>query len=180
MTLIENANFILAVLTVLSQIFIVLSVVCLILFRGKYVFIENFFAKYGLLFAFITALVSMLASLFYSEIAGYTPCELCWYQRIVMYPQVLLLAIALYFKDKKIIKYLIALSIIGAVIALYHHLMQIGAISSLSCSAVGYSISCVQIFVMRFGYITLPLMAFTAFLQIIVLMLFSLKKDSNI
>src|SRR3989344_6422548 len=177
--LVESVNFILSSLTVASQIFIALSVIYLIFLRGKYGFIGKFFVKHGLLFAFVTALVAMLGSLFYSEIAGYTPCELCWYQRILMYPQVLLLGMALFFKDKSVIKYSLVFSIIGVVLALYHHLMQIGAVNSLACPIIGYAVSCVQLFVMQFGYITLPLMAFTAFLQIVILMIFSLKKEGE-
>ncbi|OGZ79497.1 MAG: hypothetical protein A2312_00255 [Candidatus Staskawiczbacteria bacterium RIFOXYB2_FULL_32_9] len=131
----------------------------------------NFFGKYALFFAFVVVLIATLGSLFYSEVAGYEPCKLCWFQRILMYPQVIILGMAFLKKDIGVVSYSIVLSAIGVVIAGYHYLLQIGvASSSVGCSVVGYSISCAQRFVMGFGYITIPMMAFTAFLLIIVFM----------
>lgn len=179
MTLVEFVNLKLAVLTVISQVFLALAVLYLLFFRKKYSFVQNFFAKYGLLLAFVIALSATLSSLFYSEIAGYAPCTLCWYQRIFMYPEAILLGVAVFKKDKGIIDYSIALSFIGAVIAGYHYLLQIGMVSGLPCSAVGYSVSCVKLFVMQFGYITLPLMSFTAFLLMIALLYFAKGEKVN-
>ncbi|OGY68707.1 MAG: hypothetical protein A3B94_01990 [Candidatus Jacksonbacteria bacterium RIFCSPHIGHO2_02_FULL_43_10] len=113
----------------------------------------------------------MLGSLFYSEIAGYEPCQLCWWQRILMYPQVILLGVAWLKEDQGIVLYSIALSSLGALIAGYNYLLQIGFVPSIGCSAVGYSINCSQRFVMQFGYITIPMMALTAFLLIISFMI---------
>ena len=179
MTLIESFDFSLSVLTVISQVFIIFSIVYILFFQKEYGFIGKFLSKYGLLFAFITVLVATMGSLFYSEIAGYAPCELCWYQRIFMYPQVFLLGFALFKKDKGIIKYAILLSLIGVCIAIYHHLMQIGAVNSLSCPVVGYSVSCAKLFVMKFGYITLPIMASSAFLQTIFFLFFNNQNNNN-
>jgi len=86
-----------------------------------------------------------------------------------MYPQVFLLGLALYKKDLGMAPYSLLLSSVGAVIAFYHYLLQLNIVPSLPCSAVGYSVSCSQIFVMNFGYITIPLMAFTAFLLLAIL-----------
>src|SRR3989344_891860 len=168
MSIIEFINLKLAVLTVLSQIFILCVAVFLLFFKKKHIFIIKFLAKYGLLFSFIVALTATLGSLFYSEIAGYIPCTLCWYQRIFMYPQIIILGLALIKKDQKIFNYSLALSAIGLIIALYHYLMQLGVVSGLSCSLVGYSVSCVKQFVMQFGYITIPLMSLTAFSLIVI------------
>lgn len=180
MTLIELVNLKLAVLTVLSQVLLVLAVVYLFFFQKKYGFIQKFLAKYGLLFAFITALVATLGSLFYSEVAGYEPCMLCWYQRIFMYPQVFLLGMALFKKDKAIIDYSMLLAVIGGLLAGYHYIMQLGIIEAFSCPVVGYSVSCAKLFVMQFGYITLPLMALTAFSQIIVFLFFAKKNNLGV
>ena len=137
----------------------------------------RFFGDNAVLFALIVALIATSGSLFYSEIAGYEPCKLCWFQRIFMYPQVLLLGLALWKKEgKQIAPYSVLLSSIGALIAGYHYLLQLDLVPSLPCSAVGYSVSCSQRFVMQFGYITIPLMAFTAFLLIIVLTRTALKE----
>ena len=68
------------------------------------------------------------------------------------------------------------LSIIGAVIAAYHYLLQLNIAPSLPCSAVGYSVSCSQVFVMNFGYITIPLMSLTVFSLIAMLMFIKVKQ----
>lgn len=161
------ANLIFSILTVIAQIFILAVLAGIILKKN---FLPEFFAKNALAFAFAVALVATLGSLFYSEIAGYEPCKLCWFQRIFMYPQVLILGLALIRRDKNIGAYSILLSVVGAVIAGYHYLLQIGAAPATSCGVVGYSAQCSEYFAMNFGYITLPMMSFTAFLTIIVLM----------
>ncbi len=133
--------------------------------------ILNFLRPKALTLAFIVALTATLGSLFFSDVAGYEPCKLCWYQRIFMYPQILLLGFATFKKDKNIINYSLILAIPGMLIALYHYLMQLGFAPALSCAAIGYSASCSKEFVLQFGYITIPLMSLTAFLLIILLLL---------
>src|SRR3989344_5395711 len=132
-------------------------------------------ANNAVLFSLIVAVLATAGSLFYSEIAGYEPCKLCWFQRIFMYPQVVLLSLALWKRDSNISLYSLWLSGIGAVIAGYHYLLQIGVTSGVPCAAVGYSASCSQRFVLQHGYITIPMMAFTAFLMIAVFMVIQRK-----
>ncbi|NCS99887.1 disulfide bond formation protein B [Candidatus Parcubacteria bacterium] len=127
--------------------------------------------------SFIVALIAMSGSLFYSGVAGFTPCTLCWYQRILMYPHVILLGVALWKEDKRIMDYLIALSTLGVFVSGYHYLLQIGILAPLPCSAIGYSVSCTKTFVMSLGYITIPMMSLTAFLLIVTFMV--TKKLSN-
>ena len=167
--LVIAVNQILSLLAIIAQIIIVGLFLVLLLDKNRVFF--SFIKKYALLFSFIVALTATLGSLFYSEIAGFEPCKLCWFQRIFMYPQVILLGLALIKKGREIVAYTIGLSLPGAVIAGYHYLLQLGVVPSLSCSVVGYSVSCSQRFVMNFGYITIPLMSFTAFLLIILLQL---------
>lgn len=168
MGLILIVNQTLALLTVAGQIVVVVLIVSLATKRSEML---NFFAKYALVFSLSVALIATLGSLFYSEIAGYEPCKLCWWQRILMYPQTILLGIAWLKKDYGLVLYNIVLSSLGALIAGYHYLLQIGIASSIGCSAVGYSIDCAPRFVMQFGYITISLMALTAFLLIISFMI---------
>ena len=124
-------------------------------------------AKNARALSLIVALTATLGSLYYSDIAGFSPCKLCWYQRIVMYPMVLLLGMAIVKGDKKnIIDYCLGLSGIGALIAAYHYWLQRGGNEFIPCSTVGYSVSCSQFFSMSYGYITIPMMALTAFLLI--------------
>jgi disulfide bond formation protein DsbB len=163
-------NQILSYLTVIGQIAIVVMLVNLLVFKGKSGLSQVINQKF-LLLAFIVALTATLGSLFYSEIAGYEPCKLCWFQRILMYPQVILLGLALWKKDPGMAAYGLVLSVLGALIAGYHYLLQIGAVSALPCSAVGYSAACSQRFTMNFGYVTIPMMALTAFLMITMIMI---------
>ena len=127
------------------------------------------FGKHAKVWAFLVALVAMLGSLYFSDYLGYEPCVLCWYQRIFMYSQVFLFGLALIKKDSHIWSYSILLSIIGALIATFHYISQVSNTSILPCDALGYSASCSQTFVLSFGYITIPMMALSAFAAIIIL-----------
>ncbi len=118
--------------------------------------------------AAIVALVSMTGSLFFSEVAKYQPCELCWYQRILMYPQVLLLALGSVRKDKNIPVYILILSVLGLVLAAYHYSIQLGATPLAPCSTTSFAgVSCTAKQTMMYGYVTIPVMAGTAFALII-------------
>ncbi len=179
----DHVTIFLSALTVLSQ---VVLAVALIAWVGGRIFniqpLNRLFQKYlklignrGIVWAFIVALTATLGSLFYSEIAGYDPCKLCWFQRIFMYPQVVLMGLALWRERRDVKPYSVALAIIGAPIALYHYIVQVLPSAPVACSTVGYSASCSDKFVLTFGYISIPVMAFTAFL-LIVLFLFSDSK----
>jgi disulfide bond formation protein DsbB len=127
-----------------------------------------YIAENAVRFSLIVACVATLGSLFYSEVLGYNPCKLCWFQRIFMYPQVLLLLVAYVKQETKILSYTIYMSIIGLVIAVYHYLLQFKVVSEITpCSVVGYSQSCSDHFILQYGYITIPIMAVTAFLLLI-------------
>ncbi|MDO8663635.1 MAG: disulfide oxidoreductase [Candidatus Wildermuthbacteria bacterium] len=166
--LVSAVNQVLSILTITAQILIIGLIAVILLKKSK---ILDLTGRRAILFAFIVALTSTLGSLFYSEIAKFEPCKLCWFQRILMYPQVILLGMAILKKEKNIAGYILGLSVPGSIIAGYHYLLQLGVVPAFSCSAVGYSAHCSQRFVMNFGYITIPLMAFSAFLLIILLQL---------
>jgi disulfide bond formation protein DsbB len=178
MTLVSITNFIFSLLTILSQLIIGLIILGIITSKKNFL---NFFSQKAIIFSFVIALGATLGSLFYSEIIGFEPCKLCWFQRIFIYPQVILFAIALLKKNenqKLVIYNGLSLSIIGALISLYHYILQIGVTSSLPCGATQYSISCSERFVMEFGYITLPMMALTAFIFIITLLYLKIKNQN--
>ncbi|MEK7575094.1 MAG: disulfide bond formation protein B [Patescibacteria group bacterium] len=177
MTFTEIVNLVLSVMTIVGQIFVLAGFFCLISGQGKWFL--NFLNQHVLAMSFVVALVATLGSLTYSDLIGYNPCKLCWFQRIAMYPSVILLGMAIHRKSREIIDYILTLSVVGAIIAGYHYLMQIGVAPALPCSAVGYSASCSERFVMEFGYITIPMMALTAFLMIIILILVAKKVDKR-
>jgi disulfide bond formation protein DsbB len=122
--------------------------------------------------ALLVAVIAMLGSLFLSEIAHFIPCKLCWYQRICMYPQVILLGIGFWKNDLGVKKYALPLAIIGFVIATYHYILQM--YPGLPCTDEVASCAAKQF--ASYGYITIPLMAWTAFSLIILFLLFPRKK----
>jgi disulfide bond formation protein DsbB len=172
MTWVQTVSKLLSTLTFVSDIIIAIFIIFALysLSGGKIPkSINNIWKvikKNYLIFALIVALTATLGSLFYSEIAKYTPCELCGYQRILMYPQVLLLAIALFKKDNKIGQYVIPMSIVGGVIAAYHYFVQISEVAT-SCGID--AVSCSSKYTFQYEYITIPIMALTAFILIIIL-----------
>ena len=128
--------------------------------------------RYHLL-AWLQAWIATLGSLFFSEIMHFTPCVLCWYQRIFMYPLVFILSIGILRKDKNLPYYVLPLSITGLLIALYHNLLYYGIIPEVVRCAIG--VSCKTRFFAWFGFITIPLLSFIAFTVISACMIALLK-----
>lgn len=124
-------------------------------------------APYVLWQAWIVAVLATAGSLYFSEVAGFEPCLLCWYQRIAMYPLVVILGIAAWRRDGGAWVYAAALSIIGAVIATYHVLLE--WFPSLSSGACDPDNPCTLVWFRVFGFISLPTLALTAFLLILTL-----------
>lgn len=124
--------------------------------------------------AFVASLIGSAITLFYSAVLGLEPCPLCWWQRVFLYPQVILFALAMWKKDVTITLYAIALSFVGGAIALYQHALQMLPGSGLPCPAAG--VSCAQRFLFEFGYITYPLAALTLFTFLAILMLIARRQ----
>jgi disulfide bond formation protein DsbB len=120
-------------------------------------YIEN-----HLFIAWAASFVSMLGSLYFSEIMDFIPCDLCWYQRILMYPLVVILGIAIYRKDYQIAFYSMILSAIGGTISIYHYAVQkidfVGTHSA-SCGIV----PCTGEYINWLGFITIPFLALIGF-----------------
>ncbi|MBP6913456.1 MAG: disulfide bond formation protein B [Candidatus Levybacteria bacterium] len=138
---------------------------------------SEFVHKNSLLLAFLIATMATLSSLFLSEIVLFPPCKLCWYQRIFMYPQVIILGVGLLLNDKMAKLYALILSVIGLMIAAYHILLQFfpgifpctDEIASCALKQFDY-----------FGYITIPVMSASAFAAIIVILVFGYQKHRKI
>jgi disulfide bond formation protein DsbB len=112
------------------------------------------------------ALIATSGSLYLSNVLGWTPCRLCWFQRIFMYPLLVMFAVALLFDKKDVSDYSIPLAIIGVSISAYHFLIQfLPALQSTSCSIT--EVSCEATYTFYFGHITIPVMAGVAFLGIL-------------
>ncbi len=141
--------------------------------------LKKFFGRYGLLVAWIQAIVAMGGSLYYSEIALYPPCVLCWWQRIAIYPFALILGIAYARRDANIAYYVLPVAIIGWCISLFHNLLYYKFISD-SLAPCKNGVSCTTVYVEYYGFITIPLMAFTALTVIIICVYLNKQYATNI
>jgi disulfide bond formation protein DsbB len=172
--LVDTVTYILAVFTIIGDVFILFWLLSLVSDEVKKWF-DKFFGRYEnelILYSLIVTTIATLGSLFFSEIAGYAPCKLCWLQRILMYPLVIILVVAYSKSDREVFSYALPLAGLGIPIAAYHYALQNPLLPSLPtrCKVVGYSVSCSDHFTMTFGYITIPMMALTAFALITILM----------
>jgi disulfide bond formation protein DsbB len=120
--------------------------------------------------AFVVALVATLGSLWLSEGAHFVPCRLCWYQRIAMYPMAVILGIAAVRRDRGVRVYALPVVLIGATISVWHVLVERfpSLEEATSCDPAN---PCSLIWVERFGYLTIPTMALSAFALIATLLL---------
>lgn len=111
--------------------------------------------------AWVTAVVSMVGSLYFSEVLGLAPCSLCWYQRIVMYPLVLIIGLGIIKKDRHFYDYALPLSVIGGTIALYQNMLYYNVISE-GTSPCTFGTSCITKYISLLGFIDIPLLALFA------------------
>ena len=131
--------------------------------------------NWGILFAcWVIACVATLGSLFFSDVMGYAPCVLCWYQRIFIYPLVLIFGAGLFAFDRQVIKYSLPLAIVGWCVALYHTLLYGGLIPK-SIQPCSEGVPCDEKYIELFGFLSIPLMSLLAFSAVLVL-LFVLKR----
>ncbi|MCZ8512018.1 disulfide oxidoreductase [Paenibacillus filicis] len=137
---------------------------------------KPFIRENGVQMSWAVALIATLGSLYFSEILHYLPCKLCWYQRILMYPLVIILAIAAIRKERQIYHYVLPMSIWGAGISLYHYLMEKTDLFKSAGAACG-PVPCDVDYINWLGFITIPFLALTAFVVITVLQAFCWAAD---
>ncbi|GAB2699546.1 disulfide oxidoreductase [Paenibacillus thermoaerophilus] len=123
----------------------------------------------ALYWAFLVALVATMGSLYFSEVRHYIPCSLCWYQRIFMYPLTILFGVAAVRKDRGVIYYGFPLAAIGGSISLYHVLLQKLDWMKSNMPACGL-IPCDTDYINWFGFVTIPVLALTAFILILIIL----------
>ena len=130
----------------------------------------------SLLFAWVTAIIATLGSLYFSEFLHFIPCTLCWYQRIFMYPLTILLGIAVFRNDRRIGIYILPLTIIGSLFSLLHLGEQhFGWFEGICRSGI----PCSGRYINWLGFITIPLLAFIAFISITFILILELKDSGN-
>lgn len=129
--------------------------------------------------AWLISLISMIGSLFFSEIMHFPPCVLCWYQRICMYPMVVVLLMGLFPFDKKVFRYSLPLAGLGWLIALYHNLLALGIIPE-SASPCVQGVSCATVYIQWLGFLTIPRLSFFAFSLILIVLFLAAKKTETV
>lgn len=135
----------------------------------------SWFETYALYIAWVISLTATLGSLYFSEIREFVPCELCWIQRIFMYPLTILLGIAAFTNDVRMRLYVLPLTLIGGTISLYHYLVQkVPGFADIKPCVQG--VPCNIQYINWFGFVTIPFLALTAFtLMSIVLIVLHIK-----
>ena len=122
------------------------------------------------------ALFATMGSLFFSEIMEFPPCVLCWYQRIAMYPLVAIFLVGSYVGAKETYYFSIPLVVTGWLIAVYHNLLHYEIVPE-SASPCREGVSCANVYIDWFGFITIPFMSFIVF-TVLGTILFYLKRKN--
>ena len=122
---------------------------------------------YELWAAFVVAAIATGGSLFFSEVAHYVPCELCWFQRICMYPLSIVTLLAAFHGEHRVARYLLPLPVVGAGISVYHLLVENGVVKQAQACLMSAPGGCATKWIDEFGYMTIPTLALTAFVLLI-------------
>lgn len=167
---VDTANTFFTVLTLLANAAVVVAVVlgvAALVSRSARAFAGRVVDQVGpsaRVLAWFVATVATLGSLYYSEIADFVPCRLCWFQRICMYPLAVILLVGLLLRDHRVRWYAAPFVAVGAPLSLYHWLVERGVFSeSSACSA---TVPCAVPWFEELGYVTLAFMALSGFLLI--------------
>lgn len=131
-----------------------------------------------LFICWLIASISTLGSLFFSEIMKFPPCVLCWYQRICLFPLVLMLSMGLFPFDKSVVKFALPLALVGWFIAFYHNLLYSGIIPE-SLQPCSQGVSCTEVNLDLFGFLTIPILSLIAFSTIVALLVILKRRLSK-
>ncbi|MCL6547591.1 MAG: disulfide bond formation protein B [Alicyclobacillus sp.] len=121
--------------------------------------------RYGLYLAWLVSVIATAVSLLFSEGFGWAPCELCWFQRVFMYPLVFVLGVAVYRHDHGGIRYALPLSATGTLIAAYHVLVQWYPELDVN-PGCRVDVPCTADYLNLWGFLTIPLLSLLSFLVI--------------
>jgi len=126
--------------------------------------------------AWVIALLSTVGSLFFSEVMNFPPCALCWYQRIAIYPLVLIIGVGIILRDERMKYYALPLCLCGLALAVYHNLLYYGVIPD-TVAPCSQGISCTETQIEWFGFVTIPLLSLAAFVIIALCLMFYKPKE---
>ena len=148
---------------VLAGLLLVVGLLWLFGLRGPGDGVRRALEGYELWLVFLVSSIATGGSLFFSEIAGFIPCELCWYQRICMYPLTIITLLAALANDRRVARYLIPLPLVGAGVSVYHLLVENGVVHQAKACLLSAPGGCATKWINEFGYMTIPTLALTAF-----------------
>jgi disulfide bond formation protein DsbB len=174
----KNVITLIAVLGVVGQLSVGLLLLAgllrLVGVQGPLASIRAAIWGYELWLAFLVSALATGGSLFLSEVANFVPCELCWFQRIFMYPIAITTLLAALFNDHRAARYLLPLPVIGAGVSIYHLLVENGVVEQTQACLVSAPGGCATKWIDEFGYVTIPTLALTAFALTFAFLLFAL------
>jgi disulfide bond formation protein DsbB len=158
---------VLAVLGVVGQVAVAFLLIAALLalggVRAPLALTASTIWGYELWLAFLVSAIATGGSLYFSEIANFVPCELCWYQRICMYPISIITLLAALANDHRVARYLLPLPVIGAGVSVYHLLVERGVVHQTQACLLSAPGGCATKWINEFGYVTIPTLALTAF-----------------
>jgi disulfide bond formation protein DsbB len=131
--------------------------------RGPLRWLRRAIEGYELWLVFLVTAIATGGSLFFSEIAGFVPCELCWYQRICMYPLSIVTLLAALADERRVARYLLPLPVVGAGVSVYHLLIENGVVKQSQICLLSAPGGCATKWIEEFGYVTIPTLALTGF-----------------
>ncbi len=152
---------------VVAGAFILIALAALLGLRAPLAAIRSALWGYELWAAFAVSSIATAGSLFFSEIAGFVPCELCWFQRICMYPLSIITLLAAIAGDYRVARYVLPLPVVGAGVSVYHLLVENGVVSQSSSCLLSAPGGCATKWINEFGYMTIPTLALTGFVLLI-------------
>lgn len=128
-----------------------------------------------LFFAWLVATIATVGSLFFSEVMMFPPCVMCWYQRICMYPLVVILLVGLFPLDTTVTRYAMPLTLIGLFFAIYHNLLYYKILPE-SVQPCSQGVSCTSDYINWFGFITIQFLSLVAFVMVLILLIMFKRK----
>jgi len=131
-----------------------------------------------LFLCWLVAGVSTMGSVFFSHVMEFAPCVLCWYQRICLFPLVIILTAGLFPFDRSVVKYALPLAIAGWLVAFYHNLLYAGIIPE-NIKPCSRGVSCTEKYIDLFGFLTIPMLSLISFSTIIVLLIILKRRMSE-
>ncbi len=147
----------------IGGVLLLVGIAALVGFRAPLDRLREALWGYELWAAFVVAAVATGGSLFFSQVAGYVPCELCWFQRICMYPLSILTLLMALSGDHRAARYLLPFPIVGAGISTYHILVENGVVKQSQACLISAPGGCATKWIDELGYVTIPTLALTGF-----------------